>query len=202
MKKSCLSLIIVLAVGFSLGGCATKVERVSREQKIDISGKWNDYDAYLTSKEMIEDCLKSAWLGRFVDNVGRNPRVIVGHVSNRSHEHINTEVFTKSLEKELTNSGRVVFVASSMERAQIRSEREDQMEGGYTDLETIKRHGKEKGADLMLIGSVNSVIDALKSKSAVFYQVNLELINLETNEKIWIGQKELKKRVTKAKISL
>ncbi|MGB5979745.1 MAG: hypothetical protein WBG62_20175 [Cyclobacteriaceae bacterium] len=30
----------------------------------------------------------------------------------------------------------------------------------------------------------------------VNYKVNLELTNLETNEKVWIGDKEIKKYIT------
>jgi PBP1b-binding outer membrane lipoprotein LpoB len=29
----------------------------------------------------------------------------------------------------------------------------------------------------------------------VAYQINLELTNIETNEKVWIGQKQIKKLV-------
>lgn len=202
MTKKILTFSAILFLSAVLAGCATtKVERVEREVPIDLSGHWNDYDAHLVSEEMIKDCLNSRWLGDFVDNKGRNPRVIVGDIYNKSHEHINSDVFTKFLEREVTNSGRVVFVASSVERGQIRGEREDQMQG-YTSPDTIKKHGLEHGADLMLIGSINSVVDELKNKSAVLYQVNLELIDLETNEKKWIGQKELKKKITKSKFSL
>ena len=112
------------------------------------------------------------------------------------------QVFIKQLEKELLNSGKVVFVASpDEERDQIRDERQDQQQGN-TLPETIKKIGRERGADVMLIGSVNSVSDEVKGKSVLFYQANLELINLESNEKVWIGQKEIKKYVTRSHFSL
>jgi PBP1b-binding outer membrane lipoprotein LpoB len=38
-----------------------------------------------------------------------------------------------------------------------------------------------------------SVVDQYKKQKTVKYQVNLELTNLETNEKVWIGEKEIKK---------
>jgi hypothetical protein len=40
-------------------------------------------------------------------------------VKNRSHEHINTQVFIKDLERALINSGRVAFVASKDERMEL-----------------------------------------------------------------------------------
>lgn len=195
-------LIILFSLIVLVSGCATiKVERVDRSEKIDLSGKWNDYDAYLVSKDLIEECLSSRWLGNFMDNSGVIPTIIVGHVANRSSDHINTAVLIKSLEKDLVNSGKVIFVASSQERSQMRTEREDQLKG-FTDPETIKKHGRELGADLIIIGSINSVKDEIKGKSAFLYQVNLEVVDLTTNQKLWIGQKELKKSIKVSKFSL
>jgi PBP1b-binding outer membrane lipoprotein LpoB len=38
-------------------------------------------------------------------------------------------------------------------------------------------------------------VDAYKKKKEVYYQVNLELTNLETNEVVWIGDKKIAKMV-------
>lgn len=58
--------------------------------------------------------------------------------------------------------------------------------------------GKEIGADFMLLGANNSVIDAAGGSEIRFDQVELEVVNLETNEKVWIGQKKIKKIVTRS----
>jgi PBP1b-binding outer membrane lipoprotein LpoB len=39
------------------------------------------------------------------------------------------------------------------------------------------------------------------SKIAVFYSVNLELINVETNQKVWIGNKKIKKLVDRKRFN-
>jgi uncharacterized protein (TIGR02722 family) len=194
-------LVLAAFLCFSVSACATKVERVERDKMIDISGSWNDYDAMIVSQEFVNSALKSPWLDAFTQQNSRNPIVIVGHIANRSSEHINTQVFVKYLERELMNSGKVIFVASPTEREGIREERGD-MQQGYTDPETIKAMGREKGADFMFIGSVNSVEDTEKNRSAVLYQANMELIDLETNVKVWLGQKEIKKVVTKPRFTL
>lgn len=195
-----LSLMILSAL--VVMGCATtKVERVDVAEKIDLSGGWNDYDAKLVSEEMIKDCVENPWWLNFVKDKGRNPVVIVGSVENRSHEHINSLVFVKFIERDLLNSGKIIFVASPVERDEIRDEREDQQKG-LTDPATIAQMGRERGADYMLIGSIDSVKDEVKGKYAILYQVNLELVNLTTNEKTWIGQKQIKKFVKNSKFSL
>ena len=200
-SKNIFMALIIVAAMVCVGCSTTKVTRVELDKKVDLSGYWNDTDALLVSEEMVKDCLHRPWYNRFMEQESRDPVVIVGHVTNRSHEHINAQVFTKYLEKELLNSGKVVFVASSEERDQIRQEREEQQKG-FTDQKTIKEFGKEKGADFMLIGSIDSVKDEVKGKFVIFYQVNLELVDLKTNGKVWIGQKQIKKIAEKKKFSL
>lgn len=197
-------LLVMMVVNFSaLAGCSStpKVERVDVDEVIDLSGNWNDADAIKTAKVMIEDVLAKPWYEKFIMDKGRLPTVIIGHVANKTYEHINSQIFTKYLEKELLNSGKVVFVASPEEREQIRGERDDQHKG-YTDPETMAQIGKEIGADFMLIGSMNSEKDEVKKKFVVLYQVNLELIDLNTNQKVWMGQNQIKKTAEKSRFSL
>ncbi|HKJ44681.1 MAG TPA: penicillin-binding protein activator LpoB [Balneolales bacterium] len=180
-----------------ISGCATqKVTRVSEDTTTDLSGLWNDTDARLVSMEMIKNVVSSPWLDTYRNNhKGDDPVVIVGNVRNESMEHIDTEVFTKELERELINSGEVRFVASPEEREQIRQEREDQQT--YASYESMKKLARELGADYMLIGNLNSIRDeSLTGKTyTMYYTTNLELIDIETNEKVWIGNKKIKKLV-------
>lgn len=197
-----LFLSLVVAIVFVLVGCSSvKVKRVDVQEKIDLSGTFNDYDAMLVSKEMVTDSLSRVWRENFITKNGRNPIVIVGEILNKSHEHIDEDIFIKALEKELINSGKIIFVASSAERMQIRDERKSQQEY-YTSKETIKKFGEELGADFMLSGSINSIKDEIKGQYAILYQVNLELIDVSTNQKVWVGQKEIKKHVKMSKIGM
>jgi hypothetical protein len=58
--------------------------------------------------------------------------------------------------------------------------------------------GEEQGADLMLIGSINTIIDNAGKTSVIFYQVDMELIQLESNKKVWMGGKKHKKVIERA----
>lgn len=191
----------VLVVGVI--GCSStpKVTRINVDEVVDLSGYWNDSDAQMVAEEMVSDALARPWRDNFIMSDGRNPVVIVGNIYNRTTEHINTQVFTKSLERELLNSGKVGFVASSEERLQLRAEREDQ-KAGNTDTATMAAWGREQGADYMVIGSLNATNDEIKGKRVMFYQVNLELLDLATNQKVWIGEKKIKKTVKQRRFSL
>ena len=195
MKRLTYSMAILCLIVF--GACATqKVTRVSPDTTTDLSGRWNDTDARLVADAMIGEVIHSPWLNIFRRaHDGNNPVVIVGNIRNESMEHIDTDIFTKELERALVNSGEVNFVAGPQEREQIRQERLDQQQ--HASYESMKKLAHELGADYMLIGNLSSIRDeSLTGKTiTMFYTTNLELINIETNEKAWIGNKKIKKLI-------
>ena len=49
-----------------ISGCAgTKVDRVTHDSVIDLSGRWNDTDSRLVAEEMLRDCLNAPWLAAY-----------------------------------------------------------------------------------------------------------------------------------------
>jgi penicillin-binding protein activator len=196
-KKS-LSVLMTVALMLAAAGCSTEVTRMDAGEVKDLSGAWNDTDSQQVSEEMIKDVMSRAWLGEFTRTKNRQPAVIVGEVSNLSHEHINVNTFVADMERALINSDKVQFVASSTERQEVRDERKDQ------DLNaseaTRKAMGQEKGADFMLKGTINTIIDATGKTQVRFYQVDLTLISLVDNRKVWVGQKKIKKLVERSNL--
>ncbi|MEE4111232.1 MAG: penicillin-binding protein activator LpoB [Desulfobacteraceae bacterium] len=189
---------IVLAAGLILAGCASvKVDRMDVDEAVDLSGRWNDTDSRLVSEEMISDALSRPWIDRYRAGKRNNPVVIVGSVRNRSDEHINTQTFVKDLERALINSGEVEFVASSGQRGEVREERKDQ--AANASEATAKAEGEELGADFMLQGSINTISDRVEGKEVKYYQVNLELIDIQSQRKAWIGEKKIKKLVNRSR---
>ncbi|PIE04349.1 MAG: penicillin-binding protein activator LpoB [Spirochaetales bacterium] len=177
-----------------LGSCASvSVKRTRNNKVIDLSGHWNDTDSRLTAENIVADCLARPWLKDFVAENGKKPVVIVGTIRNKSSEHIEVLTFVKDIEKELLNSGKVRFVASSEEREEVRDERLDQQSNATK--ETAKKLAAETGADYMMKGTITSITDSVKRQTVVKYQVSMELIHLQTNEKVWIGSNEVKKQI-------
>lgn len=187
--------ILVLLVVFLIAGCGSsrKVTRLDEKQITDLSGRWNDTDSKLTAAAMVDDLITKPWVDKYVQKSGNDPVVIVGNIRNKTSEHIETGIFIKDIERELLNTGKVKFVASADEREQLRLERIDQQT--FSSDETMKQLANETGADFMLIGVINSVFDTNEGTQAKFYQVNLEMIELESNTKVWIGENKIKKLV-------
>ena len=198
LPRNRLAVSVAMALILAVAGCSTQVTRMDAGEVKDLSGAWNDTDSQQVSEEMIRDVLDRTWLGEFTRVQKRQPAVIVGEVSNLSHEHINVNTFVADMERALINSDKVQFVASSTERQEVRDERKDQ------DLNaseaTRKAMGQEKGADFMLKGTINTIIDASGKTQLRYYQVDLTLISLVDNRKVWVGQKKIKKLVERSNL--
>ena len=192
------SAAVLMTLALLLGGCSTSVTRMDPATVKDLSGAWNDSDSQMVAAEMMKDVLSRVWIDEFNGDNKRRPAVIVGEVRNLSDEHIDVNAFIEELQRNLINSGRVVFVASSTERKDIRSERTDQ--DINASEATRKAMGKEKGADFMLKGTINTIIDVNGSDQLRYYQVNLTLISLVDNVIVWNGEKKIKKMVARSKL--
>lgn len=177
-----------------MASCATKsVTRIEPEKQVDLSGRWNDVDSRKVADEMAGDCMNRNWRTSFESKYNKKPTIIVGEIVNKSHEHIEASTFIKDIEKEFINTATVRVVQSDSFREKLRIERADQQK--FSSLDTQKKWGKELGADYMMFGTINSIVDQEGKRKVIFYQINLELADLETNEIVWIGDKKIKKYV-------
>jgi penicillin-binding protein activator len=186
-----LSGFLVLLMLFS--GCTTrKVQRISTDQQVDLSGRWNDTDSKLCADELTLQVLGEKWIPMFEkDNNMKRPSIVVGLVKNKSHEHIDAETFVKDMERAIIKNGSVKLVQAGDKREELRRERSDQQD--FASKSSMKKWGQELGADFILQGTINSIVDSYNNQQVVYYQINLELTNLESNEIVWIGDKKIKK---------
>ena len=190
--------LLMVAVAFLVAGCSGKqVSRVDVEEQIDLSGEWNDVDSQKVSAALVTQITASPWVEDFIAEAGKKPYLIIGSIRNKTPEHIAVKTFIGDLEREFINGGRVRVVASAEERDQVRSERADQQE--FASEETMKQWGREKGADYMLIGEINSQFDQEGGDQVKYYQVDCYLVDLEDNVKVWAGFEKIKKFVGRGK---
>ena len=195
---TCLFLFgLIVSVGC---GPTKQVSRIDSDTTVDLSGRWNDTDSRLVADQIIDDCLNHTWINDHGIQTSSKPVVIVGAIRNKSNEHIATQTFIFDIEQAFINSGKVRTVASKSEREEIREERADQSE--HAAIETIKRMGREHGADYMMTGEINTIEDREGGKQIVFYQTNLTLTHIENNEKVWIGTKKIKKFIGRKKFKM
>ena len=193
---------IIMAVGaLGITGCYRQVTRIAPEQAIDLSGRWNDVDSRLVANALIEQSFSSPWLAEHLRaRGGVQPTVLIGTVRNRSMEHIPVNTFVLDLERAYVNSGQVRVVVGGDARDELREERLDQQENA--SAASRNRLAMEQGANYMLQGEIQSIEDREGRRRVVFYQVDLSLVDLESNSRVWMGQHKIKKYVEDPRLRL
>lgn len=194
--------LVIGALGTAGCGSTRKVTRTSADSTEggDLSGYWNEIDARQVADAMVKQCLnESPWVSNYQSENGGNKPVVklMGVVLRTDDRNVNTDFFAKQLERQLLNSGRVRVVAAyGQDRINV-AERNRQ--ATHANDETAKSHQMEVGADFTLQTWVNSQNDTDGGgKSVRAYLVNMELVNVETNEKVWIGEKQIRKVIDQA----
>ncbi|RZK77750.1 MAG: penicillin-binding protein activator LpoB [Pedobacter sp.] len=189
--KSTLAISLMVLM---ISSCSRQVTRINTENAADISGRWNVTDSRLVAEEMTKSVATGKWLSSHLESkAGKKPTIIVGLVQNKSHEHIDAETFTKDVESSFVQNGTIRLVQGGKKREELRAEKADQQDNA--SVSTMKKFGLESGADYILQGSINSIVDSHKRNKVVYYQVNLELTDIQTNEVVWIGDKKITKAV-------
>lgn len=182
--------LIFISLGL-LTGCARKVSRLDPSTSIDLSGRWNDTDSRAVAETMTNELLASTTFKDFAKARSEKPAIIVGWILNKTSEHIDADNFIKKIELTIFNSGIADLVESDSFRDKLREERAQQQD--FASSETASQWGLEVGADLMLFGEMTSETDVYNNKRVVNYIVTLFLTDIETNKRVWYGQKEIKK---------
>ncbi|MCC6320365.1 MAG: penicillin-binding protein activator LpoB [Phycisphaerales bacterium] len=188
------TLLTVLSSLVSCGPTHRDVDRVPPETVVDVDYRFDDEDARQVWQGMVNDATFRGWMDRWIqEHNGQRPIIIIGPVANKTQDYINQNLFTRNFEREMLNSGKVRVVSARNERGELRDER---LQGQEWNSEATRKIMKnELGADLMLLGDINDVQErSLNGRTVVkYYQVNLDLTDIETNEKVWIGSVDVKK---------
>jgi uncharacterized protein (TIGR02722 family) len=193
-------MVLFAAGALALPACGPtrrEVERVDPATTKDLDYRFNDTDARLVWQGMVNDATFRGWIDRWkAQHGGNRPIMIVGPITNKSQDYIDTGLFTMNFEREMLNTGHVRVVSMRDQRGALRDERLQGQE--WNSPETRKLMKNELGADLMLMGTIIDVVQrSLDNRQLTkYYQVGLELTNIETNEKVWMGNVEIKKVAT------
>jgi len=191
MKKIFFAAALIIFI-LSMSACTLRpeVSRVEIDKQVDLSGYWNDTDSRLVAEEMMKEAISYPWVKEFRANKGEAPIVVIGTIRNKSHEHINIDTFMNDIQKELIKQGTVRFLVAKKERDEVSEEQDYQASNPKIKK---KAEGDQLGADFMVQGEISSILDEAGKLQVRYYQIDLEFVNIATHEKVWIGQKKIKK---------
>jgi penicillin-binding protein activator len=196
-----LSLLSAIVLAIVLAGCGPKAF-VKGQYDEDVEGtnlltdKWSETDMQKAVKELVG----SAVAHPAIAASKRPPIVMVTRLQNKTSEHIDTQSITDMFTVELMNSGKVAFVDKAA-REDI-AEEYDYQDSGMVSRETKKTKGGQTGADFILNGRLDSIVQEAGKDKTVYYKLTMNLTNLKTGVIVWTNHKQMRKQFVKKRVGV
>lgn len=157
---------------------------------------WSETDMQVIVKTMVDSMVAHPTIA----NAKVPPLVMVTNLQNKTSEHIDTQSIMDMVRVSLMQTGKVSFVDKEA-REDIKSEYEYQ-NSGMVSGETKKGPGGQVGADFIVNGRLDSIVQEVGKDKTVYYKFTLNLTNLKTSVISWTNQKEIRKAFKKRTIGL
>lgn len=192
------ALFIFLMVGLSHCGpqAFTKGDYDDTSKQNLLNDSWSETDMQVVVKSLVDSMV----VHPSIANAKVPPLVMVTNLQNKTSEHIDTQSIMDMVRVELTNSGKINFVDKEA-RDDIKGEY-DYQNSGMVSGESKKGPGGQIGADFIVNGRLDSIVQEVGKDKTVYYKITLNLTNLKTSVITWTGQKEIRKAFKKRSIGL
>lgn len=195
-----LALILVSASLLAAVGCGPKAfvkgqyDDVNRENLLN--DQWSETDMQKAVQEMVASLSNSP----LINNAKKMPVVMVTNLQNKTSEHIDTQSIMDMVRVELMQSGKVAFIDKEA-RQDIADEYNYQNSGMVEDA-SKKGPGGQVGADYIINGRLDSIVQEVGKDKSVYYKLTLNMTNLKTSMIQWTNQKQIRKTFKKKSIGL
>ncbi len=161
-----------------------------------LTDKWSESDMQRAVKELVASAVSHPAIA----GAKRPPIVMVTRLQNKTSEHIDTQSVTDMFTVELMRTGKVTFVDKAA-REDI-SEEYDYQDSGMVSRETKKGKGGQVGADFIMNGRVDSIVQEAGRDKTIYYKITMNLTNLKTGLIQWTDHKQIRKKFKKKRVGL
>ncbi len=169
------------------------------DQNVESTNLLNDQWSETDMQVAVKDLVNSAINHPAIANAKRPPVVMVTKLQNKTSEHIDTQSITDMVSTELMRGGKVSFVDKAA-REDMAEEYQYQEENA--SRETKKAKGGQTGADFILNGRLDSIVQEAGKDKTVYYKISLNMTNLKTGLIVWSDYKQIRKIFKKKRVGL
>lgn len=164
-------------------------------QKVVIGHGWSDTDNQIVAEAIVEQMLKGGWYKEHKQKYKKEKPVVgIGRIKNLTSEELDTDALINFMKTDLINSRKVKFVANKDEARDLMEKELAYQHKGAVKKTSRKKIGAQTGLAYFLVGEVSSKTESDSDVKMVNYQVNFRLVELESSEEVWAGQKRLRKK--------
>lgn len=201
MKNSVLAACLLGALGVGLTSCGPReFIKGQYDQNVEdpnlLTDKWSESDMQAAVKELVTSAVSHPAIA----NAPRPPIVMVTRLQNKTDEHIDTQSITDMFQVELMRSGKVTFVDKAAREDM--AEEYDYQDSGMVSRESQKTKGGQVGADFIMNGRLDSIVQEAGKDKTVYYKLTMNLTNLKTGLIQWTDHKQLRKAYKKRRVGI
>ena len=199
MKKFLLA-VSGVALALTLTNCGPKAFVKGEYDDVNRVNNLNDQWSETDMQKAVADMVASLTAHPSINKPGKLPVVIVTNLQNKTSEHIDTQSIMDMVRVDLMKSGKVGFIDKEA-REDISNEYNYQG-SGMVEEATKKGPGGQIGADFIINGRLDSIVQEVGKDKSVYYKLTLNLTNLKSSMIVWSDQKQLRKTFKKKSIGL
>lgn len=199
MLKKCLLTGVVIST-LTLMACGPKAFVKGEYDDVERTNLMNDQWSETDMQKAAADLVASMMKHPAIANAKTPPVVMVTNLQNKTSEHIDTQSIMDMIRVELMNTGKVSFV--DKEARQDISDEYNYQNSGMVGGETKKGPGGQVGADFIINGRLDSIVQEVGKDKTVYYKLTLNLTNLKTSVITWSNHKQIRKTFKKKSVGL
>lgn len=200
MKKSLLSLLAIGLMALSTSCGPKAFVKGEYDEDINRENNMNDLWSETDMQKVVADLVAGMTQHPSIANARKPPIVMVTKLQNKTDEHIDTQSIMDMVRVELSRGGKTAFVDKEA-REDVADEYNYQNSGMVSDT-TKKGPGGQIGADYIINGRLDSIVQEVGKNKSVYYKVTLNLTNLKTNIVEWTDYKQIRKTFKKRSVGL
>ncbi|KYG60662.1 penicillin-binding protein activator LpoB [Bdellovibrio bacteriovorus] len=199
MKKN-LTLAALSLSFVALASCGPKAFVKGQYDDVNRENLMNDQWSETDMQKAVADLVASLMNAPAINNAKKMPVVMVTGLQNKTSEHIDTQSIMDMVRVELMKSGKVGFI--DKEARQDISDEYNYQNSGMVEQESKKGPGGQIGADFIINGRLDSIVQEVGKDKSVYYKLTLNLTNLKTSMITWSDQKQIRKTFKKKAVGL
>jgi uncharacterized protein (TIGR02722 family) len=161
-----------------------------------LNDQWSETDMQIAVKEIVASLSNSAVINR----AKTPPVVMVTALQNNTSEHLNTQAIMDMMRVEVSKTGKLLFVDREA-RQSVKDEYEYQGSGMVRE-DTRSGPGQQVGADFILNGRIESIVQEVGRDKTVFYKLTFNLTDIRTNLIHWTDHKQIRKVFRKQRVRM
>jgi penicillin-binding protein activator len=198
--KAMLIICASMMVAFVSTSCGPKAfvkgKYEDAEKENLLNDQWSETDMQNSVKTMVDSMMAHP----VISGAKVPPLMMVTNLQNKTSEVIDTQSIMDMIRVELMKTGKISFVDKEA-RQDIQDEYNYQNSGAVSG-ETKKGPGGQVGADFIVNGRLDSIVQEVGKEKTIYYKLTLNMTNLKTGVITWTDHKQMRKAYKKKTIGL